>query len=698
VCKRVDCVFAHVANPGEFWAAAGVDLVREVNTLNMVRAALAEVAEVYERASTPSLLKAGLSDRLPLYGELVRLASAAWTVTRSSGDSASPESFGRALLCEAAYRPFREATLGVMAAPFPGRESPDTRLVDAALKRSSTALADWLRATSAFDEPSPGDPLGTAARAALQTTVHDCVLASASERLAQSLPPLTCEKIGNWAMEILDSEVGDAAASSGRWRDASVVPVEFRRFAGRRSVYAKLIETLTDHAGLLVDAFRPSDGAVQNALMMPTFWSDWRTATIEEGIELGPHLWRDIVWDDLPPAVLTDVAEHLATAYQEPRPYDVVLTVSGLPPQGAFWTAGGVTWYDIALFDLGELHLLKLVGREPANDSMRVWVVTEAVSKIDAHQKALRIATPAVAAAHFGVSSDNAPGLKIAVAPVLYVGNPLTLSSNQSDNTARHLWQAPAGMLDGHVRTLSEVFGPIVSRATQSRETPIEASLVRAWSWYQAGRWQADQTVLFVAYFIAIEHIFMHDHKGGNLTSRASRLLATWAEVKHPAALYWRPVIEKARAIASEARDDAHVSTVLDGLARFGNWRTTLRPWYVPDAVETLARALGVHPMTATLQDYVHDLRALIDLDAPRIAYEQAERDRWRFVLIRLTTRRNQVVHEALLAASDTSFYAQAIGEIVERLLNRIGNVVLNAPQPDQTIEDVLDWHKTPWE
>jgi hypothetical protein len=55
-------------------------------------------------------------------------------------------------------------------------------------------------------------------------------------------------------------------------------------------------------------------------------------------------------------------------------------------------------------------------------------------------------------------------------------------------------------------------------------------------------------------------------------------------------------------------------------------------------------------------------------------------------------------VHEAPLATSDTSFYAQAIGEIVEHLLNRIANVVLNAPKPGQTIDDVLDWHKTPWE
>jgi hypothetical protein len=175
--------------------------------------------------------------------------------------------------------------------------------------------------------------------------------------------------------------------------------------------------------------------------------------------------------------------------------------------------------------------------------------------------------------------------------------------------------------------------------------------------------------------------------------------MVTWVQAVNRAELdRIKPELARASVLREAALQDPAMASALDGLAQFRGWRMDLRPFVVPDALAAAEAALPTaSPAGAQFTAHKSALQAFAAIWATRALRRVRERERWQVVLSVLANRRHDIVHEAVVTGPDMELYARRLERIVQRILDRLTDVAINAAATVGTVEGAVRWHEDPW-
>jgi len=441
-----------------------------------------------------------------------------------------------------------------------------------------------------------------------------------------------------------------------------------------------------------------------------------------------PRAWREIAWDRLPPSAAQALRDRLHGAYA-PHAYDVVFSLDGADAQGEVWAAGGITWFAEGALTLGEQW--PGAGRQPSTGAsgargdrlaaqgetlrqasavatptplrttLYAWLTVEAPSAFAAQRDARAWLEAALSALTFAYSVNEPAFMprvrRLALRGVIATG----YSTLTSELKREELFRAIA-VRDESLMEFTRTYAQLITNASnEATQTDLERRLMRAFAWYRAGRWDPTPVTRFLSYFVALEHLFVGGRVGakGSLPEKASALVVTWQYVMDKQDLeLLKPEAERGVALRQAALENQETSAALDRLIEFRGWRSDVRPFLAPAALAAAVQVLRRGSSAAA--DFAaqsNALRAFAPVWAAREPRRAHERERWQVILRDLANRRNDVVHEAVVTGPDMELYARRLETIVQRILDRLTDVAINAALTVATVNGAVAWHQDPW-
>jgi hypothetical protein len=714
-------------------------LAADTVRLEAVWAMIRRMAGIAVASDHATLLAVGQPDGI-IYGEVFVLANAVdevlWDESHyvppatAVGNSGLNERLGRATIRAWTHR-LIDGAVGLLGPPIVmQRAPPQSRDYTSALEEAVTSLLEpWFRSLPAgTNQPQAGGRLPIVLVRGLEASVRRAIVSRTLDRLLAGLSVSEAHDLGR---AMLSNLAGLPEAAEMNWRTASRGDARrvIRQWASRTEEHrrlAKLVDAARgDVATSLRTVFEEIASPGSAAWWAPDaagFWSQWVKDVIA-ATDTWTSAWREIAWDRLTPAAVTELRDRLGGTYAS-RTYDVVFAVDGADAQGEMWTGGGITWFAAGALTLGEqwpgagpqtgtkssaqrADASDVVTPTPmataARDTLYAWLTVDAPSAFAAQRDARAWLEAALSALTFAYSvNEQVRGFRPRVRRLALRGVVATGYSSLTSESKREELFHLVPVRDERLVDFTRVYGELIARASnEANQTDLERRLMRAFAWYRAGRWDPTPVTRFLSYFVALEHLFVGGRIGvkGALAEEASPLMVTWVQAVNRAELdRIKPELARASVLREAALQDPAMASALDGLAQFRGWRMDLRPFVVPDALAAAEAALPTaSPAGAQFTAHKSALQAFAAIWATRALRRVRERERWQVVLSVLANRRHDIVHEAVVTGPDMELYARRLERIVQRILDRLTDVAINAAATVGTVEGAVRWHEDPW-
>jgi len=671
---------------------------------------LSRCAQIAIRSAHPSLAADTLRRQPVAYSEIVTLSRDAQSLVQTTFNQAwltneqnateLHTALGRRALLALAERALSDAIIAFTLPYLPGTQPAPAAEYVSELESAAQLLRSHLLTAAGLSHRATSLSIADPARRALARVFRRHVVAAALVEFASRAQEVVCERLGSRLHGSLPLAMRNAATQGGSLGifDPSQL---FRQWASLREIHDVIREALETQASLLDDSFRASlsraVSAGSNALgdSAAAFWFEWFDMFVDE---FAPHQdsWAISDHDTWSRQQLDLTLVPLTTQFQILSTYDVVLTVDGILPAQQSWLSGdGLAWYDPSVLDLGEAPLVR--GRVPTPDHLRAWRVVQASSRSAAAWLAGVTLEQALSVLGHALTAGSTVGTRLMLGPNAFTGEPHTHSVVLETGWRRRPPSQQVSAGNPLVRSTWDAYEAFVRRAAKANtRQPIDELIMRSLSWYNAGRNEPNPADRFLAFFVALEHVFVGGRRGvkGQLVTAAPALLISWVEMDAQAFAAVAPARRLAQQFQQRALADNSTASMLDSIPAMRLWRETLRPLMQTRTIAALSTA---YPTDADLSALSLALDDLSHNDGPRASSESADRRALEFRLDLLSQRRHAIVHEALTYAADMPLYADALMQIVERTLDRLIHMAISEPPIARTIDEAIAYHRAPW-
>jgi hypothetical protein len=580
----------------------------------------------------------------------------------------------------------------------------ESNLQSSPLVTAGRAAGQWLSTLRGFDSNFQASVFTSLAIRSLGDVVFNLLADRANalplaDTLAISGPILAA------ALQPLLAEEPDLLATAGVPADRRHAAA--RRFVARRDVQAALSAAVDSSLPMLAkhtsSALAPvsSDATpwvstAGHGWNSTRFWTEWARQLAARAEYDGSWASRHIDWSVFDDAEADAITATLADTVPKNEEWEVFFEIEGVDPQGKSWDAGAITWFAPGTFDFGERDIVFGGDGHVSPNRVRALVRVDAEGPAAAAKRGSDHLEHALNALTFALSvANDTGGFRPRVLPAVVTGRPRDGWSTGEFALPQHSSAAVQRAGDDEVIDFSKQYSDLVDRAARTPDqlTALEDSVVRALAWYARGRWEANPTSRFLAYFVAVEQAFSRGKMKADLPGDAAPIFTPWWTVPLYAAAGRRGL-----AIAKEVQAEQNLVALLNADPVFTSWRVGLRAFLDPrrlDQLESLAR--GTHPKIANdAQALAKELRKLATDPAPKAQLDEA-RNTVEFTLELLYARRNQVVHEALVSTPDVHVYADKMESLIKAFLHLTVPSVLHGDGALASVSDAEQWWAAPW-
>jgi hypothetical protein len=573
---------------------------------------------------------------------------------------------------------------------------------DSDLSRMCLPVGDWLSAEAGFtdnrphpyvDRPNIVDLLATQAFVStaskvtgkrMADEVNPPELSQIKESVGHKLSALLREELASGDLNLSKSSANEIEAA------CSHLAAQRRTHEELGSVLTPLNKLLAQHFTTLLEALSARN-LLSDVNVRRAFWDEW-TESFTRRAASDKSVLHYLPWSTLNERELETVLGGFFNDLAKPsEEWLTVFIVKDLKPQGKIWTYDDVTFYDPKVFDFGEQRWF---SDEITEDTTFVKMVIKADARAGAAQRGWARLNDVLSAFTFALSADqNWGGFNPVVHGDAYVaqvstGNWTIIRSNSRDDH-------PVGQSIEHLKHFADTFRHLLEVARDpARLTEWQVKLLRALHWYRKGRWGADPAESFLCYWIGLEHLF-EENDQDRLSDLLPRLHVTWRDVNTP----WWALRYHQQDTIKMVRGDAELRSIVDADVQLEGWSTDRRVLLNHQNVARLLTHIAdekvqIKEYVKGYQDY---LRRFVDSRQAILKEVDRLRGLFKFKLLLLKGMRNSMVHQALSFRPDAKVYAEALEDILEDVIVKVGNDAIQPSPGCNSVRDLIDEYEELW-
>lgn len=418
------------------------------------------------------------------------------------------------------------------------------------------------------------------------------------------------------------------------------------------------------------------------------FWTKWQNS-FNQNARFSGHLHKYFPWHRLNSKEIAPLFDKtFAEMDMTPEKWAVYFTVHGLDSQEKVWESGGITFFDSDAYDFRDIGFFARSKNGNVASIARVDVI--AGGSFEASKRAWRRLGPVLDQSAFVLSlNKNYGGFALKIDPYVFAEKIRTQSavgSRQLDRDERPMRQQTAETIQTTVEPLTKKLTQRIHRGATLSE--LEKRYLAAIHWYNKGRWQGDPADTYTFYWIAIEALFPSAGQG-ELFDKIAKISKTW---HHAYAEAWYFLRQHRGDVVRLVKEDVAAVAAGNADPKLRGWDTKYTPLLDHKKVEQLIALIPAAntKLNGYIRGYYDYLMGFVDNRAGYEARLELLRDEFRFKLFLLKSLRNDIAHGGEHEHPTFLLYSDELEDVLESLLQTIGNSIINDSRRYKTIEDLM--------